>query len=509
MATANRYRLKAMGIGLAFMMAACGSEGESQTQAVEQAPPSGVATMPPPRTEPTRVLPETREDIQISFAPVVRQVSPAVVNIYTRKTVKTQTNPLFNDPIFRRFFGENGRGMPRDRVERSLGSGVIMRADGLIVTNNHVIGEADEITVALSDRREFEATVVLRDESTDLAVLRIDVGQEELPYLELQDSDLLEVGDLVLALGNPFGVGQTVTSGIVSAVARTNVGAMDYQFFIQTDAAINPGNSGGALVTLDGRLVGVNTMIYSSSGGYMGIGFATPSNMVGVVINAALGDGKIVRPWVGASGQSVTSEVARSLGLSRPEGVLIDEIYPESPAATAGVKVGDIITRIGDYEVSTPQELKFRLRVSGQGNKVPVTILRAGKQQTLQMELKGAPETPPRNITVLEDGSFLFGLKVGNMSPAFAEELKLDPMLKGVAVLEMRRDSPAARYRLVQSGDVIVAVNGDAVTTVDQLKAALAKNPASFNYRIRRNDQTIECTRAANGGLSCREVGAN
>ncbi|MDA5193081.1 DegQ family serine endoprotease [Govanella unica] len=508
----TKLRMRLAGILLALLVTACGSEGESQTNKGSDKPPTGVATMPAPAraATPAKAAPESRTQVQMSFAPVVKQVSPAVVNIYTRKVIKTQASqlaPLFNDPMFRRFFGDGARSLPRERVERSLGSGVIVRPDGLIVTNNHVIGDADEITVALSDRREYEAKVILRDDSTDLAVLRINVGAEKLPYLELHDSDRLEVGDMVLALGNPFGVGQTVTSGIVSAVARTNVGATDYQFFIQTDAAINPGNSGGALVTLDGKLAGINTMIYSNSGGYMGIGFAIPSNMIGVVINAALGDGKIIRPWVGASGQSVSSDVARSLGLERPEGVLIDEIYPGSPAAQAGLKVGDIVTHVGSYEISTPQELRFRLRVSGSGNKMPVTFLRSGKVQKVMLELKAAPEVPARNVSMIEDDNFLFGLKVGNLSPAFAEELKLDPMLKGVVVLDMRRDSPALRYRLVQPGDVILAVNGDKVTTVETLKKALAKSPASFNYRIRREDQTLECARAQTGGLNCREVG--
>src|SRR5690606_14400083 len=248
-------------------------------------------------------------------------------------------------------------GVPRDRVERSLGSGVIVSRDGIVVTNNHVVGEGAEILVVLSDKREYEAKVLLADERTDLAILKIDTGGRDLPVIEFRDSDELEVGDMVLAIGNPFGVGQTVTSGIVSAVARTNVGVSDYQFFIQTDAAINPGNSGGALVTLDGKLVGVNTAIFSNSGGYMGIGFAIPSNMVGAVVAAALSDGQVVRPWIGASGQAVTSDVARSLGLDRPIGVLIDQIYKGGPADNAGLKVGDIVTHVGGFEISTPEAL--------------------------------------------------------------------------------------------------------------------------------------------------------
>ncbi len=510
-----RHRLMVIGL-TALAIAACGGEGETQTQDQSGQPQSSSASTvaPAPLSGPipdVKSVPTSRAEVQMSFAPVVKRTAPAVVNIYTRKVVQTQSpfSSMFDDPMFRRFFGDGARNMPRERIERSLGSGVIVREDGLIVTNNHVVGKADEITVALSDRREFEAKVILSDESTDLAVLRIDTGGEKLPTLEMHDSDQLEVGDLVLALGNPFGVGQTVTSGIVSAVARTNVGVTDYQFFIQTDAAINPGNSGGALVTLDGRLVGINTMIFSNSGGYMGIGFAIPANMVGVVVQAALTDGKIIRPWFGASGQPVTSDVARSLGLDRPMGVLIDQVYPGSPGERAGVRVGDIITHVGGYEVSTPEGLRFRLRVgdrsAADSSRVPVKILRSGKEQTVSLELKPAPEVPPRAITTLEEESFLIGLKVGSLSPAYAEELKLDPFAKGVVVLEIARNSPAARYRLLRPGDIIVAVNGQEVTTVDGLKKALAKDPKSFRYKVRREDRTFDCGPSAGGGLGCQE----
>src|SRR6516165_2653128 len=259
-------------------------------------------------------VPQSREQLQLSFAPVVKKTAPAVVNVFSRRTIKTAGSPFFDDPLCRRFFGENSpfRG-PSERVQRSLGSGVLVAADGTIVTNHHVIKDADEVTVVLADRREFEAKILRSDERVDLAILKIDASGERLPELE--------VGDIVLAIGNPFGVGQTVTSGIVSALARTGVGVSDFRFFIQTDAAINPGNSGGALVSLDGKLVGINTAIYSRSGGSIGIGFAIPSLMVRTVL-AGGPSGRIVRPWIGASGQPVTSEIAASLGLPRPMGVL-------------------------------------------------------------------------------------------------------------------------------------------------------------------------------------------
>ena len=277
-------------------------------------------------------LPTSQAEIHLSFAPLVRKAAPAVVNIFTKKTVRSRSfSPLFDDPFFRRFFGENFQFGPRQRrkVQNSLGSGVIVKSDGTIVTNHHVITGADEITVVLSDRTEFDAKILGSDERTDLAILKINPDGRKLPFLPFRDSDDLEVGDLVLAIGNPFGVGQTVTSGIVSALARTQVGINDLNFFIQTDAAINPGNSGGALITLDSKLVGVNSAIYSKGGGSVGIGFAIPANMVRSVLSGITTTGRIVRPWIGAEGQMVTQDIALSMGLRRPSGVLISSIFPK------------------------------------------------------------------------------------------------------------------------------------------------------------------------------------
>jgi serine protease Do len=266
--------------------------------------------------EESKQVPRDAAEIQLSFAPVVKKAAPAVVNIYARQVQKAVGSSLFNDPFFRQFFGDQF-GQPRERVRNALGSGVIVRADGLIVTNHHVVADANEIRVVLADRREFPAKLVISDEKTDLAILRIDSGGASLPVLAFRDSDELEVGDLVLAIGDPFGVGQTVTSGIISALARTQIGISDLGFFIQTDAAINPGNSGGALIGMDGRLVGINTAIFSQSGGSIGIGFAIPSNMVRVIVAAAESGGRIVRPWIGVTGQPVTPDLARGLGLER------------------------------------------------------------------------------------------------------------------------------------------------------------------------------------------------
>src|SRR5580693_9344590 len=299
-----------------------------------------------------RQVPTSMGQLQLSFAPVVKRVAPAVVNVYASHVV-ANNNPFMADPFFRQFFG--GGGMPRSQVERSLGSGVIVDPAGLVVTNYHVIADASEVKVALADKRELDADIVLKDQRSDLAVLRIKSGGERFSTLEFANSDELQVGDVVLAIGDPFGVGQTVTHGIVSAVARAQVGMSDYQFFIQTDAAINPGNSGGALVDMNGRLVGINSAIYSRSGGSQGIGFAIPANMVRVVVTSAEGgSGLVKRPWLGAKLQEVTPEIAESLGLKRPSGALVANVAADGPAAKAGIKTGDLIVTVDGVEVEDP-----------------------------------------------------------------------------------------------------------------------------------------------------------
>ena len=325
-----------------------------------------------------RLVPESRTQLTLSYAPVVREVAPAVVNIYTRRLIARKRASLFDDQFFERFFDGVPFGLPRERMQSSLGSGVIIEAGGMIVTNNHVIKGSDQIIVVLNDRREFEAEIVGTDEATDLAVLRVDAGGGPLPFVEFGDSDRLEVGDLVLAIGNPFGVGQTVTSGIVSALARTSVGLSELSSFIQTDAAINPGNSGGALVTLDTKLIGVNTGIYSRGGGSIGIGFATPSNLVRVVVDGIVSGGRAVRPWLGVKGQAVTQDIAVSLGLTRPMGVLVSELHFDSPLYAGGLRVGDIVKSVDGHEVFDLQGLRFRFVTRPIGTSVYLKVLRDG-----------------------------------------------------------------------------------------------------------------------------------
>lgn len=436
-------------------------------------------------------VPETRQEITLSFAPLVRKAAPAVVNIYTKRVVQSRQSPFLNDPFFRQFFGDAFNfGNGRKRVENSLGSGVIVRSEGIIVTNHHVIDKADQITVVLADRRELDAKVILSDEKTDLAILRVDTGGEKLPILEFHDSDELEVGDLVLAIGNPFGVGQTVTSGIVSALARAAEGVSDYSFFIQTDAAINPGNSGGALITLDGRLAGINTAIYSRSGGSQGIGFAIPGNMVRRVVEGAVSGAKLVRPWFGATGQSVTTDLAGALGLKRPVGILISELYPGGPAQRAGLQPGDVVTEINGREVADPKALRYRIATLEVGGNAPLTVIRKGKVLRLTLSLEAPPEDPPRRLTLLKGQHPLSGVTIANLSPALAEELSLEPSQRGVIVLGISRRSPARRFGM-RPGDMLVAINDRKIESVEDANIVLRVGGSSWRISVLRDGRVL------------------
>jgi Do/DeqQ family serine protease len=425
-------------------------------------------------------------DLRVSYAPIVQHVSPAVVNVYAAKVVQNR-NPLFDDPIFRRFFGVPGGG---SQVQRSLGSGVIVDASGLVVTNVHVIEGADEVKVSLADKREFEATLVLKDPRSDLAILRIKDAHERFPFLEFANSDALQVGDVVLAVGNPFGVGQTVTHGIISALARTQVGITDYQFFIQTDAAINPGNSGGALVDMSGRLVGINTAIFSRSGGSQGVGFAIPANMVRVVVASARGGGHAVkRPWLGAKLQAVTGDLAESLGLKRPTGALVASVTPDSPAARAGLKPGDVITGVDRLPVDDPNAFDYRFATKPLGGNAQFTILRNGKETTVPVALQAAPETPRDEITIRSRSPFS-GAKVANLSPALADELQLDTTTQGVVVLDVDNGSYASNLGF-QRGDVIESVNNENIAKTRDLERLTSVPKRSWRIVIKRRGQTI------------------
>jgi Do/DeqQ family serine protease len=438
--------------------------------------------------------PTSTNELRLSYAPVVQRVAPAVVNVYAAKTVAlANRNPFMDDPIFRRFFGmPGGPGGPGmgDQVQRSLGSGVLVDAAGLVVTNHHVIEGADQVKVSLADKREFEAEIVLRDQRSDLAVLRIKAQGEKFPAIEFGDSDVLAVGDVVLAIGNPFGVGQTVTHGIISALARTQVGITDYQFFIQTDAAINPGNSGGALVDLTGRLVGINTAIFSRSGGSQGIGFAIPANMVKVVVaSAKTGGNSVKRPWLGARLQAVTPEIADSMGLKRPTGALVTSVTARSPAARMGLKVGDLITLIDGQEVEDPNAFDYRFATKSLGGNARLGYLRAGKEATGTVALEAAPDRPHEEL-VIEKPSPFQGAKVSNLSPALADELRLDSSAEGVVIVDVANGSPAQRLGF-QKGDMVVSVNETVIGKTRDLEQVASKQSRLWRITIMRGGQQM------------------
>jgi len=490
--TVMRRRLVTAGLvaggavaGLALALSLEGSLGRQ---------PVAADVLAPPAVE--RVVPASLGQVQLSFAPVAKRAAPAVVNVYSARINRTRAT-MMDDPFFRQFFGG---GAPQPRVEQSLGSGVIVQADGLVVTNNHVVDGADQILVALADRREYPAKLVFADARSDLALLRLDTKGARLPTIRLGDSDRAEVGDVVLAVGNPFGVGQTVTHGIVSAVARTGVGISDYQFFIQTDAAINPGNSGGALLDMRGDLIGINSAIYSRSGGSNGIGFAIPANIVRVFLSAAA-TGKLVTGWIGAEGEVVTADSARLAGLDRPGGVLVTAVTPGSPSAAAGIHTGDILTAIDGKDVADPGMLRYRIATQGVGTRLEVTLLRGGHVQRVAVTLAKPPESPPRSLTTIIGDNLLVGVTVGNLSPAFAQELGAGLPEHGVVVTAVADGAPAARLGYLQAGDLVEAVNGKPVATVADVAAAVRSGVPAI--RLVRGGRRAECG-VVQGQLACR-----
>jgi Do/DeqQ family serine protease len=437
------------------------------------------------RAEDQRQVPTSPAQMQLSYAPVVKRAAPAVVNVYAARVVENR-NPFINDPLFRQFFGA----VPREQVLRSLGSGVIVDPTGLVVTNYHVIEGASEVKVALSDKREFDAEIVLKDEHSDLTVLRLKGAKEKFPVLDFANSDDLQVGDLVLAIGDPFGVGQTVTHGIVSAVARTQVGISDYQFFIQTDAAINPGNSGGALVDLNGRLVGINTAIYSRSGGSQGIGFAIPANMVRVVVASARGGSAAVkRPWLGARLQEVTPEIADSLGLKRPSGALVANVATGGPAARAGIKTGDLIVSIDGTVIDDPNSFDYRFATKPLGGNAQVALLRQGREVAVTVSLQTAPESPREEVEIRARSPFL-GAKVANISPALADELRLDAQAEGVVIVSIA-DGSTAQSIGFRKGDIVVSVNNQKIERSADLDRVTRAGGRQWRVTINRGGQQI------------------
>ncbi len=458
------------------LLAACSNPaGQSQAQSIPDMP------------APTKRVPADAATMKMSFSPVVKKAAPAVVNVASRRIVRQRVDPFWDF-----FMGGGGGGA---QVQGSLGSGAIVRADGVIITNHHniegIVEGKGDITVQLADRREFPATVLLDDPRADLAVLKIDTKGEKLPVMAIDDQDQLEVGDLVLAMGNPFGVGQTVTNGIVSALARTDVGVADFGSYIQTDAAINPGNSGGPLVDMDGDLVGINTFIISRSGSSSGVGFAIPAAVVRQVVGAALGGGhSVVRPWLGVKGQPVTGDIARSLGMTAPRGVLVAQVYPGSSADRAGLKEGDVILSIDGRAVNDEGGGAFAIGTHKVGDRVPVVIQRGDRQQTITVRADAAPETPARDERAITGNNPFNGATVINLSPAAAQDLNVDPFAgRGALVTKI---APGYAQNWMRPGDFVRSVNGRQINSVADLAAAAATKPQRWTITIERGGQLIQ-----------------
>jgi serine protease Do len=449
------------------------------------APAAELAAVQPEPT--TRIVPQSRAELQLSFAPVVKAVAPSVVNVYATTVSEETLSPFANDPFFRRFFGGD-LFRSRPRQSQSLGSGVIVDASGVILTNHHVIDGATDIRVSTAEGHEYAVELILDDPKTDLAVLRVNDGQRvSFPAVTFADSDSLEVGDLVLAIGNPFGVGQTVTSGIVSALARTGVESDSYEFFIQTDAAINPGNSGGALVDIEGRLVGINTAIFTRSGGSIGIGFAIPSNMARVVAEAGIAGGQLVRPWFGARMQEVTADLADSLGLATPRGALITEIAPGSSAERAGLRPGDVILRADGFAIQQPSAFEFRIATKPVGSSVEIGYFRNGSEATATILL----EAPHSGATVAVSGNTRFrGTTVETMSPASAQELGLPFDSRGVIVREVAPGSPADQMGL-RPGDIILSLNGTEIEDAEAFAHLADGRPEAWQIVLQRGGRVF------------------
>ena len=432
---------------------------------------------------PRRVPPDAAT-MKLSFAPVVRRAAPAVVNVYSKRIVRQQIDPFWG--MFMQ------QGLSRDRVEQSLGSGSIVRADGVVLTNHHVIDNAQEIMVVTADRREWPATVLLDDPRADLAVLKIDPKGESLPTIAIDDTAQPQVGDLVLAIGDPFGVGQTVTNGIVSALARSDVGISDYSFFIQTDASINPGNSGGPLVDMDGDLIGVNTAILSGSGSSAGVGFAIPAAMVKQVVNTALGGGKsVIRPWIGVRTQALTGEMAKSLGLEAPRGVVVTDLWPTGPAARAGVAAGDVIVSIDGQEVDNDAGINYRVGTRPPGETVTLVVRRnGGPPRTLSARTEAPPAQPPPDVRVISGRNPLAGATVVNASPAAAYQYGFDAF-SGHGVLVIRLDAGYGQTIGLRPGDFIREINGVKIDTTHDLVAATATQTRVWSLSIERAGRMI------------------
>lgn len=409
-----------------------------------------------------------------AMAEIAEAVNPTIVNISTTRTIKIheRSGPFFDDPFFRRFFGDQFRQfkMPKEHKTASLGSGVIVSSGGYILTNYHVIKDADEIKVLLSDKREFKGKVVGTDPKTEIAVIKIEATN--LPTITWGDSNKLKVGEVVLAIGNPYGLNQTVTMGIVSAVGRANVGIAEYEDFIQTDAAINPGNSGGALVNVRGELIGINTAIFSTSGGYQGIGLAIPSNMAKDVMDSLISKGKVIRGWFGVSVQSITQELAKQFNLQEEKGALVGDVIEDSPAEKAGIQRGDVIIEYEGKRVDEPYQLRNMVANTAPGKEVELKIIRENNTKTIKVTIGELPAEMQKSSKG-EYNNLLKGVIVQNLTPELFNQMNLPKRLKGVIISDIDEDSPAAMA--LMKGDIIQEINRRRINNVNDYEEIVSK----------------------------------
>jgi serine protease Do len=409
-----------------------------------------------------------------ALAEVAEAVRPAVVNISTTTTIPAEANPfgdMFNDPFFRRFFGDqfNHPEFNRKQKTSALGSGVIVSDTGYILTNNHLIKGADDIKVVLYDKREFKGTIVGVDPKTDLAVVKIDA--KDLPVITVGSSSTLKTGDMVLAIGNPFGLNQTITMGIVSAVGRSHIGLADFEDFIQTDAAINPGNSGGALVNTNGELIGINTAIFSTSGGYIGIGFAIPSDMATGIMDSIIKNGKVIRGWLGVSIQDLSPDLAKSFNAKEQTGALVSGVMEGSPADKAGLKRGDLIIELDGKTIADSSSLRNRVSALAPGTKIEIKIVRNGNQQSLTATLGELKEKA--DVKKTEYSNVLKGIAVQDLTTSLRDKLDIPENLTGVVVTDVAPDSQ--NQPLLQVNDLIQEVNRQNIKSVQDYEKIVSK----------------------------------
>ena len=417
-----------------------------------------------------------------AMAEVTSAVKPAIVNISTTRTVKVAggKDPFMDDPFFKRFFGDNfHQKQPKEQKSVGLGSGVIVSSDGYIITNYHVVKDADEIKVLMSDKKDYVGKVIGSDPKTEISVVKIEATG--LPTVSWGDSDLLQVGEVVLAVGNPYGLNQTVTMGIVSALGRANVGIADYEDFIQTDAAINPGNSGGALVNIKGELVGINTAIYSTSGGYQGIGFAIPSNMVKSVMDSLIKKGKVVRGWIGVSTQQITPELAKQFNLKDEVGALVGDVVENSPAEKAGLKRGDVILEYDGKKIGEPSSLRNMVANTSPGEEHQMKVLRDNKTLTVQLTIGELPADAQEGIAAADYENVMKGITVQDITPDIAQKLKIPDRIKGVIISDVAEDSISAG----------VLTQGDVIQEVNRKKVVNTKNYQDIASRIKKDEDVL------------------